>query len=276
MLFAIFPADIYLNFHKHLQNQYNLLYYYIRTVTTGFEFIGYMKAFLKRLGAASLVSGIFVFSMIQSNVALSKEHCSLSFRPKVDELTFVPVGAPLIVADRHCNQNYLVIPFEQQIKAVHLPEGEYPALDERPKRKGARWFSTTAETGEEITSCAWCDPLYSVELPKFGRNQLCVISKLGVQSCAQKNAVSFSVIQKDNLQEGVCTPGLIYLGRDGTTLKFAARDCKTQTSPQVNYDLNYGQVIRFLNEQVTVLSADNQGIYFKRNERPKKKEHEIM
>ncbi len=89
-------------------------------------------------------------------------------------------------------------------------------------------------------------------------------SKLNVRSCAPAGAAKFAVINKPRLEENVCTPALVYFGREGNNLRFAVSDCAGTGKPSLNYDLTYGRVIRFLDEQFEVLNADNQGIYFRR------------
>lgn len=204
--------------------------------------------------------------------AAQQGQCALSYRPLTDETAFAAVGAPLKVADRRCLQDYLIIPFNQKAAAVTLPKGEYAVT---AYNADGITFSLESTHGDKVKSCMFCDPITSLEVRGPNKDTICVISGLNVHSCAPANSISFAVAQKEKIEENLCTPGLVYYGRDGNELKFAINDCKKSTSPTLSYDLRYGNVIRFLDEQFHVMSADNQGIYFKRLEPAVKRKNEL-
>ena len=90
-----------------------------------------------------------------------------------------------------------------------------------------------------------------------------MISYLGAKSCI--NSVWFSIEHRDVIQGKQCIPSLVYSGRYGNKLNFAVDDCSTKTSaPNFVYDLNFGSMIRFLDERYEILNADNEGIYYRR------------
>lgn len=44
----------------------------------------------------------------------------------------------------------------------------------------------------------------------------------------------------------------------------------------MNYDLSLGNVIRFLNEEIKIIKADNQGIYYSRMKEPEVKDYSLF
>lgn len=209
------------------------------------------------------VLALFLCCLLQPGWTQSGSDCALSYRPKTNELAFAAVGAVLKVADRTCTEDYLIIPFDQQAAAVKLPEGEYP-----PRGRtftGGLLFGLYNNNGNKVESCVFCDPLSYLETHGDEHEYLCVISKLNIRSCAKPDQISFSVIKKNAVEENVCTPSLIYAGRENNHLKFEVMDCqKNNYHPLLTYDLKLGNVMRYLDERFEVLSADNEGIYFRR------------
>lgn len=187
--------------------------------------------------------------------------CKLAFRPKPNETAFVAVGSALKTGDRICTDEYLIIPFDQRAGAVTLPKGQYKR---KHSSKNGESFSLDSIAGDRIESCLWCDPLENVNISHDQPQRLCALSKLNVRSCASEGSLSFAVSRISISEGAACAPSLLYYGRSGNTLKFAFSDCSTASGPALTYDLNYGNVIRFLDERIEVLSADNNGIYFKR------------
>lgn len=204
--------------------------------------------------------------------AAQQGQCALSYRPLTDETAFAAVGAPLKVADRHCQMDFLIIPFSQKAAAVTLPKGEYAVTSHQAD---TLTFSLESTNGDKVKSCLMCDPISGLEVKGRSRDTLCVVSGLNVHSCAPAGSVSFAVTKKEKTDVNLCTPGLVYFGRDGNELKFAINDCQEKSRPILSYDLRYGNIIRFLDEQFYVMSADNQGIYFKRLEPAVKRKNEL-
>ncbi|MBQ9275245.1 MAG: hypothetical protein IJ228_10555 [Succinivibrio sp.] len=206
------------------------------------------------------------------SAASGEGECTLDFRPHTDEVAFAPVGAALKVADRHCINDYLIIPFKQISRAVTLPPGEYKATGGDHKEL---LFTLDNGAGAQVNSCPWCDPLRALKIDRAEQSTLCVISKLNVESCAAPNRLTYMITKKESQEDGLCTPGLVYSGRQGSILHFAVSDCQSTTGPTLSYDLSLGNVIRFLDEQITILSADNEGISFKRMPPPPRRINEI-
>ncbi|MCR5536918.1 MAG: hypothetical protein K6F05_05845 [Succinivibrio sp.] len=197
-------------------------------------------------------------------LAQQGENCTLAYRPQTNEVAFAAVGSVLKVADRTCEQNYLLIPFDQKAVAVTIPEGEYAPVGKTSG--GALLFALTNTQGYKVESCALCDPLRFFETHGEDNEYLCVISKLNIRSCAAPEQLSYSVVKKKAVEENVCTPGLIYAGREADLLKFEVTDCRKHgaSHPLLTYDLRLGTVMRYKDERFEVLSADNEGIYFRR------------
>ncbi|MBO8415885.1 MAG: hypothetical protein IAB19_05855 [Proteobacteria bacterium] len=186
--------------------------------------------------------------------------CTTLFRPQVNEVAFAAAGAPLKVADLKCENNELIIPFDQEAKAVTLHAGSYESTG---SDGAAEYFAVEQSAGPGIESCLLCDPLEALLVYRQRPQTLCVKSKLGVISCAADESVSFAVNQKFTLTENVCTPSLVYYGLEGSTLKFAVNDCKAVSAPALSYDLNHGRTIRFLNDSFYIIHADNEGISYR-------------
>lgn len=187
--------------------------------------------------------------------------CALSYRPAPNETAFAATGSSLKAADRICTDDYLIIPFDQTSAAVTLPKGQYRKV----KQNDDYWaFSPVSIAGDRIDTCLWCDPLQYLTVHREAPHKLCAVSKLNVESCSEDGKISFAV-SRMSISEGTqCAPSLMYFGRSGSVLRFAVNDCSNSTQPALSYDLNYGNVIRFLDEQFEVLNADNNGISFKR------------
>lgn len=187
--------------------------------------------------------------------------CALSFRPAPNETAFAATGSSLKAADRVCTDDYLIIPFDQKSAAVTLPKGQYRKLRENDTLVA---FAPVSIAGDRIDTCLWCDPLKYMTVHRDAPHRLCAVSSLNVESCASDGALSFAV-SRMSISEGTqCAPSLMYYGRSGSVLRFAVNDCSSATRPALSYDLSLGNVIRFLDERIEVLNADNAGISFKR------------
>lgn len=199
--------------------------------------------------------------------------CNLSYRPKTNETAFAAVGSSLKIADETCTNHYLIIPFDTVSNAITIPQGEYRALqlDEEEVL-----FSTDNGAGQKVKSCPVCDPIDYLVIRKKTPKTLCVKSALKVNSCAVDDAISYVVTKKSHTTEGLCAPSLVYFGRDGNTLKFAVNDCTSISKPTLSYDLSLGDEIRFLDEQIKIIKADNKGIFYSRMEPPVLKVNDLL
>ncbi len=214
-----------------------------------------------------------VFILLASSYKVSANaYCEVSFRPKAFELAFAPIGSPLKVADKQCLEELVLIPHHQIIKAVTLPQGEYLL-----KEKNASFsdFLLVNQDDKEISSCFLCDPLKSLRIYHNDYESLCVVSKFGISTCQKKPYVDFKLSSKTTLDEGICTASLVYFGRQGSILNFGFGDCTGKATPMLKYDLKLGKTIRFLEEELEVIRADNEGIYYKYHTEPKKREGQI-
>ena len=193
--------------------------------------------------------------------------CTIDYRPKTDETAFAAVGSALKVADRRCRNAFLIIPFDQSSGAITFPRGQF-----REKARHGREisFSTVSSDGDEVSSCLWCDPLKEVSAEASDGGRVCVTTQLNVKSCAAPGALSYAISARTVSEDTLCAPSLMYYGRSGSVLKFAVNDCKAVSRPALTYDLSYGSVIRFLDDQFEVLSADNEGIRFRRLKPPRR------
>ncbi len=199
--------------------------------------------------------------------------CNLSYRPKTNETAFAAVGSSLKIADETCTNHYLIIPFDTVSNAITIPQGEYRALqlDEEEVL-----FSTDNGAGQKVKSCPVCDPIDYLVIRKKTPKTLCVKSALKVNSCAVDDAISYVVTKKSHTTEGLCAPSLVYFGRDGNTLKFAVNDCTSISKPTLSYDLSLGDEIRFLDEQIKIIKADNKGIFYSRMDPPVLKVNDLL
>lgn len=199
--------------------------------------------------------------------------CSLSYRPKTNETAFAAVGSSLKIADETCTNHYLIIPFDTVSNAITIPQGEYRAvsIDEEEVL-----FTTDNGSGLKVKSCPVCDPIDYLVIRKKTPKTLCVKSALKVNSCAVDDSISYVVTKKSHTTEGLCAPSLVYFGRDGNTLKFAVNDCSSISKPTLSYDLSFGDEIRFLDEQIKILKADNKGIFYSRMEPPALKVNDLL
>ncbi|SFS81201.1 hypothetical protein SAMN02910357_01972 [Succinivibrio dextrinosolvens] len=199
--------------------------------------------------------------------------CSLSYRPKTNETAFAAVGSSLKIADETCTNHYLIIPFDTVSNAITIPQGEYRAvsIDEEEVL-----FTTDNGAGHKVKSCPVCDPIDYLVIRKNTPKTLCVKSALKVNSCAVDDSISYVVTKKSHTTEGLCAPSLVYFGRDGNTLKFAVNDCSSISKPTLSYDLSFGDEIRFLDEQIKILKADNKGIFYSRMEPPALKVNDLL
>lgn len=199
--------------------------------------------------------------------------CNLSYRPKTNETAFAAVGSSLKIADETCTNHYLIIPFDTVSNAITIPQGEYRALQIDAEEV---LFSTDNGAGQKVKSCSVCDPIDYLVIRKQTPKTLCVKSALKVNSCAVDDAISYVVTKKSHTTEGLCAPSLVYFGRDGNTLKFAVNDCSTISKPTLSYDLSFGDEIRFLDEQIKIIKADNKGIFYSRMEPPVLKVNDLL
>lgn len=214
--------------------------------------IGYTLIMMKRIFP--------ILAILIACTAHSEEKCTLVPKPSENETAFVPVGAPINSADRHCVNYYLEIKKDQKLGAVNIPQGLYPKISQNQE---GWFFSTKNSLGDKINTCIWCDRLQAIMVQAKTPHSLCVISYLGAKSCI--NSVWFSIEHRDVIQGKQCIPSLVYSGRYGNKLNFAVDDCSTKTSaPNFVYDLNFGSMIRFLDERYEILNADNEGIYYRR------------
>ncbi len=199
--------------------------------------------------------------------------CSTSYRPKTNETAFAAVGSSLKIADETCTNHYLIVPFDTVSNAITIPQGEYKAIhiDEEEVL-----FSTENGNGQKVKSCPVCDPIDFLMIKKKTPKTLCVKSALKINSCAVENSISYVVTKKSHTKEGLCAPSLVYFGRDGNTLKFAVNDCTNISKPTLSYDLNLGDEIRFLDEQIKIIKADNKGIFYSRMEAPVLKTNDLL
>ena len=189
------------------------------------------------------------------------EKCRLEYRPSTDEIAVVATGVPLVSANRRCETSYLNIHYDQEMGPVSLPKGRYFHL---PSVAGSFIFRAENEAGDRIQSCLWCDRIDRLMLSEEDSSSLCVLSYLNVRSCAISGAADFTV-ERAVLNTGeVCVPSLAYYGRSGNELLFAVNDCKNVTRPALIFDLSLGNVIRFFNERIEILRADNDGIRYRR------------
>ena len=150
---------------------------------------------------------------------------------------------------------------------ITFPRGQF-----REKARHGREisFSTVSSDGDEVSSCLWCDPLKEVSAEASDGGRVCVTTQLNVKSCAAPGALSYAISARTVSEDTLCAPSLMYYGRSGSVLKFAVNDCKAVSRPALTYDLSYGSVIRFLDDQFEVLSADNEGIRFRRLKPPRR------
>lgn len=209
---------------------------------------------------AALLAALSAHASQASENEFPGGRCTTLYRPQVNEVAFAAAGAPLKVSDLKCENNELIIPFDQTAKAVTLPAGSYESIDDDGE---AEYFALENMAGPGIESCLLCDPLEALLVFHAKPQTLCVKSKLGIISCAADEAVSFAVNQKFTLTENVCTPSLVYYGLRGSTLKFAVNDCQNIGAPTLSYDLNHGRMIRFLNDSFYIIHADNEGISYR-------------
>lgn len=203
----------------------------------------------------------------------SDGNCSLTYRPKTNETAFAAVGSSLKVADRTCISNVLIIPFDTESGAVTIPQGEYPSVGQK---NGKVLFSVNSTSGMKADSCFFCDPIEYLLIDRKRPKTLCSLSKLNLESCANDNAISYTVTQKSHTDLGQCAPSLVYFGRHGSVLKFAVNDCSSISKPTLTYDLTLGRVIRFLDDRYSVINADNQGIYYRRIGKSELKNNDVV
>ncbi len=214
-----------------------------------------------------------LFCSAQASAQIRTGVCTTAFRPSTDETAFAAVGSPLKVADKTCFNNFLIVPFTAHSGAITIPEGEYEGIESYPDRV---YFSIHNSIGSNVSSCIFCDPIKYLLVRKDSPKTLCILSKLHIESCAEESSISYTITKKSTTYEGLCTPSLVYYGRFGNTLRFAVNDCDSMSKPSLTYDLNLGKIIRFLDEEIKVIKADNQGIYYQRLEKPELKNNDIV
>ena len=217
---------------------------------------------LRCLCGALLLAALPPAQAASSADGAAADSCRTEYRPRLNELAFAAVGAPLKVADIRCHRPELIIPFAQKAAAVTLPAGVYPGISQDAANV---YFALTGDSGEEVSSCLLCDPLRYLAVPKDKEQTgiLCVQSRLQVLSCAAPQSLSFAVHQRESLKENQCTPSLVYFGRSADILRFAFNDCRSQSAPALTYDLSLGREIRFLNDRYLIVKADNQGLSYR-------------
>lgn len=198
--------------------------------------------------------------------------CTIDYRPRTDETAFAAVGSALKVADRRCKNFFLIIPFDQSSGAISFPRGQFK---EKSRHGDEVSFQTTSVDGDEVESCLWCDPLKEISAQRSEGGRVCVTTQFNVKSCSEPGALSYAISERTVSEDTLCAPSLLYYGRSGSVLKFAVSDCKSVSSPTLTYDLSYGSVIRFLDDQFLVQSADNRGITFRRLKTPKNDERAL-
>ncbi len=194
-----------------------------------------------------------------TNTVFAKNECSLEIRPNENELAFAATGSKLLAAENICNGEYLDIPYDQKIGAVTLLKGQYPRISSSAKDIT---FKAVNNAGDRVESCLWCDRID--RLLVSDTNALCSVSFLNIRSCARTGQAVFSIQQRKINTGEKCIPSLAYFGRTGSELRFAMQDCKNMSAPALTYDLSYGNIIRFLDERIEVIKADNSGIHYRR------------
>ena len=230
----------------------------------------YMYNFFK----SSLLLAIAVTSTLACDIAsASSKNCTLSYRPKTNETAFAAVGSSLKIADKTCVNSYLIIPFDTKAGAITIPQGQYAALKDED---GSVYFSVENDLGTKVESCALCDTIEYLKIKRSNPKSLCAVTNFNLESCAETDSISYVVTQKSKTTEGICTPSLVYFGRTGDILKFAINDCSTISKPTLSYDLKLGDTVRFLDEQIKVVSADNLGIYYSPLSKPTLKNNDVV
>ena len=223
---------------------------------------------------SSLLLAIAVTSTLACDIAsASSKNCTLSYRPKTNETAFAAVGSSLKIADKTCVNSYLLIPFDTKAGAITIPPGQYAALKDED---GSVYFSVENDLGTKVESCALCDTIEYLKIKRSNPKSLCAVTNFNLESCAETDSISYVVTQKSKTTEGICTPSLVYFGRTGDILKFAINDCSTISKPTLSYDLKLGDTVRFLDEQIKVVSADNLGIYYSPLSKPTLKNNDVV
>ena len=223
---------------------------------------------------SSLLLAIAVTSTLACDIAsASSKNCTLSYRPKTNETAFAAVGSSLKIADKTCVNSYLIIPFDTKAGAITIPQGQYAALKDED---GSVYFSVENDLGTKVESCALCDTIEYLMSKRSNPKSLCAVTNFNLESCAETDSISYVVTQKSKTTEGICTPSLVYFGRTGDILKFAINDCSTISKPTLSYDLKLGDTVRFLDEQIKVVSADNLGIYYSPLSKPTLKNNDVV
>ena len=179
----------------------------------------------------------------------------------------------LKIADKTCVNSYLIIPFDTKAGAITIPQGQYAALKDED---GSVYFSVENDLGTKVESCALCDTIEYLKIKRSNPKSLCAVTNFNLESCAETDSISYVVTQKSKTTEGICTPSLVYFGRTGDILKFAINDCSTISKPTLSYDLKLGDTVRFLDEQIKVVSADNLGIYYSPLSKPTLKNNDVV
>lgn len=223
---------------------------------------------------SSLLLAIAVTSTLACDIAsASSKNCTLSYRPKTNETAFAAVGSSLKIADKTCVNSYLIIPIDTKAGAITIPQGQYAALKDED---GSVYFSVENDLGTKVESCALCDTIEYLKIKRSNPKSLCAVTNFNLESCAETDSISYVVTQKSKTTEGICTPSLVYFGRTGDILKFAINDCSTISKPTLSYDLKLGDTVRFLDEQIKVVSADNLGIYYSPLSKPTLKNNDVV
>ena len=223
---------------------------------------------------SSLLLAIAVTSTLACDIAsASSKNCTLSYRPKTNETAFAAVGSSLKIADKTCVNSYLIIPFDTKAGAITIPQGQYAALKDED---GSVYFSVENDLGTKVESCALSDTIEYLKIKRSNPKSLCAVTNFNLESCAETDSISYVVTQKSKTTEGICTPSLVYFGRTGDILKFAINDCSTISKPTLSYDLKLGDTVRFLDEQIKVVSADNLGIYYSPLSKPTLKNNDVV
>ena len=200
---------------------------------------------------SSLLLAIAVTSTLACDIAsASSKNCTLSYRPKTNETAFAAVGSSLKIADKTCVNSYLIIPFDT--KAGAIPQGQYAALKDED---GSVYFSVENDLGTKVESCALCDTIEYLKIKRSNPKSLCAVTNFNLESCAETDSISYVVTQKSKTTEGICS---------------------TISKPTLSYDLKLGDTVRFLDEQIKVVSADNLGIYYSPLSKPTLKNNDVV
>lgn len=204
---------------------------------------------------------LLLFFIITNAHALTLKRCNIVYFPQKNVQSFAPIGKELAVGKNLCNNEYLIIPFDQVSNAITLKSGMYEAIDDN--RQYTIYNTLDIQNNNKISSCLFCDPIKYLKVFKNNENSLCVTTLLNVDSCAVKNTIVFNKSYKQTLENLKCSESLVYMGISNNTIYFKYKSCKDNTSYDLKYDLNLSDTIRFLNTTYQIIKADNLGLEYK-------------